>query len=73
MPRLAPPPLQLTDTEREQLQQLVNRHSTPPADCSKSQRYPVSRGRKDSIIEKSLVNSTLAEIWQGCGAIVGWS
>lgn len=29
MPRLAPPPLQLTETEREQLQQLVNRHSTP--------------------------------------------
>ena len=29
MPRLAPPPLQLNQTEREQLQQLVNRHSTP--------------------------------------------
>ena len=29
MPRLAPPPLQLTQTERGQLQQLVNRHSTP--------------------------------------------
>lgn len=29
MPRLAPTPLQLTETEREQLQQLVNRHSTP--------------------------------------------
>ena len=29
MPRLAPPPLQLVETEREQLQQLVNRHSTP--------------------------------------------
>lgn len=29
MPRLAPPPLQLTQIEREQLQQLVNRHSTP--------------------------------------------
>ena len=28
MPRLAPPPLQLSETEREQLQQLVNRHST---------------------------------------------
>jgi len=28
MPRLAPTPLQLTETEREQLQQLVNRHST---------------------------------------------
>lgn len=29
MPRLAPTPLQLTETERTQLQQLVNRHSTP--------------------------------------------
>lgn len=29
MPRLAPTPLQLAQTEREQLQQLVNRHSTP--------------------------------------------
>jgi putative transposase len=29
MPRLAPTPLQLTETQREQLQQLVNRHSTP--------------------------------------------
>ena len=28
MPRLAPTPLQLSETEREQLQQLVNRHST---------------------------------------------
>ena len=28
MPRLAPTPLQLSKTEREQLQQLVNRHST---------------------------------------------
>lgn len=29
MPRLAPTPLQLHETEREQLQQLVHRHSTP--------------------------------------------
>ena len=29
MARLAPTPLQLAETEREQLQQLVNRHSTP--------------------------------------------
>ena len=29
MPGLAPPPIQLNETEREQLQQLVNRHSTP--------------------------------------------
>jgi hypothetical protein len=29
LPRLAPPPIQLNKTEREQLQQLVNRHSTP--------------------------------------------
>lgn len=29
MPRLAPTPLRLHETEREQLQQLVNRHSTP--------------------------------------------
>ena len=29
MPRLAPTPLHLSETEREQLQQLVNRHSTP--------------------------------------------
>jgi putative transposase len=29
MPRLAPSPLQLTETERQQLQQLANRHSTP--------------------------------------------
>jgi putative transposase len=29
MPRLAPTPLQLSETQREQLQQLVNRHSTP--------------------------------------------
>lgn len=29
MPLLAPPPLHLTETEREQLQQLVQRHSTP--------------------------------------------
>ncbi|MUL37749.1 helix-turn-helix domain-containing protein [Gloeocapsopsis dulcis] len=28
MPRLAPTPLQLTESEREQLQQLINRHST---------------------------------------------
>lgn len=29
MPRLAPSPLTLSDNEREQLQQLVNRHNTP--------------------------------------------
>ena len=29
MPRLAPTPLYLNETEREQLQQLVNRHNTP--------------------------------------------
>ena len=29
MAKLAPTPLQLAETEREQLQQLVNRHSTP--------------------------------------------
>lgn len=29
MPRLTPTPLLLTETERRQLQQLVNRHSTP--------------------------------------------
>lgn len=29
MPRLAPPPLQLNETERAQLQQIVHRHSTP--------------------------------------------
>lgn len=29
MPRLAPMPLQLTEPERSQLQQLVRRHSTP--------------------------------------------
>lgn len=29
LPRLAPTPLQLNETEREQLQQLVNRHRTP--------------------------------------------
>lgn len=29
MPRLAPTPLQLTETERSQLQQVVKRHSTP--------------------------------------------
>lgn len=28
MPRLAPTPLKLHETEREQLQQLVNRHQT---------------------------------------------
>ncbi|MBC6436088.1 helix-turn-helix domain-containing protein, partial [Nostoc sp. HG1] len=29
MSRLAPQPLQLTESEREQLTQIVNRHSTP--------------------------------------------
>lgn len=29
MPQLAPPPLHLSDVEQQQLQQLVNRHSTP--------------------------------------------
>lgn len=29
MPKLAPIALDLSETEREQLQQLVNRHSTP--------------------------------------------
>lgn len=29
MPRLAPTPLQLTETERSQLQQVVKRHNTP--------------------------------------------
>jgi putative transposase len=29
MPRLAPTRLQVTETEREQLQQIVNRHNTP--------------------------------------------
>lgn len=29
MPRLAPTPLQLSETEREQLQQVLKRHSTP--------------------------------------------
>lgn len=29
MPRLAPTPLQLTETEQERLQQVVNRHSIP--------------------------------------------
>ncbi|MEB3212725.1 MAG: hypothetical protein VKL39_15300 [Leptolyngbyaceae bacterium] len=29
MPRLAPPPLQLNETDRTQLQQGLKRHSTP--------------------------------------------
>jgi len=29
LPRLAPPPVQLNDCEREQLEQLINRHRTP--------------------------------------------
>ncbi len=70
MPRLALTPLQLTQTEREQLQQVVNRHSTPSANCLKSQHHSARRRRTQSPL-KSLVNLTLVEIWQDCGATGG--
>ena len=72
MPRLAPTPLQLSETEREQLQQLIARHRTPSANCLKSQYYFVGFGGAESPL-KSLVNSISVEIWQDYGGIVGWS
>ena len=70
MARLAPTPLQLAETEREQLQQLVNRHSTPQQIALHLPALFCWQ-MKGRIIEKSLVISISVEIWQGCGAIGG--
>ena len=48
MPRLAPPPLKLSETEREQLQQLVNRHSTPQQSALRASIILLASGGRES-------------------------
>lgn len=69
MSRLAPTPLQLTELERSQLQQVVKRHNTPQQIALRANIILLAE--KDSTIETLDENSTSVETWQDCGETDG--
>lgn len=66
MPRLAPPPLKLSETEREQLQQLVNRHSTPQQSALRASIILLaSEGENHRAIAQRLnISRDMARFWR---------
>jgi putative transposase len=66
MPRLAPMPLQLTETEREQLQQLINRHSTPQQIALRASIILLAdEGQNHREIARALnISRDLARLWR---------
>jgi putative transposase len=66
MPRLAPPPLQLMETEREELQQLVHRHSTPQQIAVRARVILLAEaGRNHRDIARELtISRDMARLWR---------
>ena len=66
MPRLAPPPLKLSETEREQLQLLVNRHSTPQQIALRARIILLAdEGENDRAIARSLeLSRDMTWLWR---------
>ncbi len=66
MARLAPPPVQLTETEREQLQQLVNRHSTSQQIALRARIILLAEeGKNHREIASTLgISRDLARLWR---------
>lgn len=66
MPRLAPPPLQLVQAEREQLQQLVNRHSSPQQIALRASIILLAdEGRNHREIARELnISRDMARLWR---------
>ncbi len=66
MPRLAPTPLRLTETEREQLEQLVNRHSTPQQIALRASIILLAdEGQNHRAIARELnISRDMARLWR---------
>ena len=66
MPRLAPLPLRLNETEREQLQQLVNRYSTPQQIAIRASIIILAdEGQNHREIARSLnISRDMARLWR---------
>jgi len=66
MPRLAPTPLRLIETEREQLEQLVNRHSTPQQIALRASIILLAdEGQNHRAIARELnISRDMARLWR---------
>jgi putative transposase len=66
MPRLAPPPLQLTETEQDQLQQLVHRHSTPQQIAVRARIILLAEGGRNhrEIARELRISREMARLWR---------
>ena len=66
LPRLAPKPLILEESERDQLQQLVNRHSTPQQIASRANIILLAeKGQNHREIARSLnISRDMARLWR---------
>lgn len=66
MPRLAPMPLQLSEPEREQLEQLVNRHSTPQQIALRAKIILLAdAGQNHRAIGRALkISRDMARLWR---------
>jgi len=71
LPRLAPKSLHLSETERKELQQLVNRYSTSQQIATRARIILLADdGQNHRQIARSW---TSAEIWLALGVTDGWS
>ncbi|MGD2180820.1 helix-turn-helix domain-containing protein [Lusitaniella coriacea] len=66
MPRLAPKPLSLKETQREELQKLVNRHSTPQQVVKRARIILLAdEGNNHTAIAQSLnISRDMARLWR---------
>lgn len=66
MPGLAPSPIQLNETERKQLQQLVNRHSTPQQTALRASIILLAdEGQNHREIAEALnISRDMARLWR---------
>jgi putative transposase len=68
MPRLAPTSVRLTEAEQEQLQQLVNRHSTPQQIALRARIILLAAdGQNHREIARELtISRDMARLWRNC-------
>jgi len=66
LPRLAPSPLRLNETEREQLQQLINRHSTPQQIALRASIIVLAEEGQNhrEIARKLNISRDMARLWR---------
>ena len=66
MPRLSPKPVQLTQAEQQQLQQLVNCHSTPQQIALRAKIIlSASNGQNHTQIARALkISRDMARLWR---------